>query len=136
MKKRTYQFLISYLISIIIDIAIIVFEIKQLDYRNPFNENWMIILSDASFVNAVIFGGVWGLSWISNDGLFDIFAYSFKRFGARMFRKNPKYTNVPKTFYDYRVLKHDDEPAYINYLGWVALTHLVIAIIFVITNTL
>ncbi len=130
MKKRTFQFLISYAISILVALAVCLFEVKQFEYRNPFSEYWSVVLSDASFINVVLFGGVWGLSFISNDGLFDIFSYSFKRFGARIFHKNPKYNNVPKTFYEYRQIKHEDEPPYINYLGWVTLTWAILVILF------
>lgn len=130
MKRKTYQFLISYIISSLITLGVILFNIKE--NALPFQEYWSKLLSDGFFVSAAVFGGVWALTWISHEGAFDIFSYSFKRFGARMFRKNPKYTNVPKTFYEYRVLKSEEEPAYIGYLGIVALTDLILAIVFVV----
>ena len=53
---------------------------------------------------------------------------------ARMFRKNPKYTNVPKTFYEYRLLKNEEEPTSVSYLGWVGLGNLLLGILFFILH--
>jgi len=129
-RKQNYQYFISITISLLVSMGVFLFEIKELNLT--IEKNWSRLLSDSFFVSSILFISVFLLSWISNDGFFDIFSYSFKRFGARIFRKNPKYTNVPKTFYEYRVLKHEGEPASIQYLAWVGLANLVLGILFFI----
>lgn len=132
MKQKKKQYLICITISLLLSLSVFLFQIKESTY----NGEWSKLLSDAFFVSSVVFISVFLLSWISNDGFFDIFSYSFKKFGARIFRKNPKYTNVPKTFYEYRLLKHEEKPASVGYLGWVGLANLLLSILFIVFHFL
>lgn len=128
MKRRLRQYLICYLLSFFVIGAYVWYQLATKELS--FVDEWSHILSEAFFVNVVLFSSLWVFSFISHDGFFDIFKYSFKRFGARMFRKNPKFSNVPKTFYEYRTIKHEEEAPYVHYLAWVALSWLVLLLLF------
>lgn len=39
-----------------------------------------------------------------------------------------------KTFYEYRLLKHEDKPASVSYLAWVGLANLVLGVLFIILH--
>lgn len=132
MKSKINKYGICIIVSVLLSVGVLLFEIKELNLT--LTKNWSRLLSDSFFVPSVVFISVFLLSWISNDGFFDMFSYSFKKFGARMFRKNPKYTNVPKTFYEYRLLKHEDKPASVSYLAWVGLANLVLGVLFIILH--
>lgn len=134
MKKRLFQYLLGYGVSIAVVIFVIVFYINE--HKFSFSEHYSKILSDAAFINAAMFIGMWLLTLISQEGAFDIFAYSFKKLRASMFKKSERYQDVPKTFYDYRVLKQEEERQSINYLGVVGGTWLFISIIFTIIDYL
>ncbi len=129
-KKRLRQYSICYLLSFFVIGVYIWYQLATKDLS--FVEEWSHILADAFFINVILFFSIWLLSFISHDGFFDIFSYSLKRFGARMFRKNPKYSSVPKTFYEYRTIKHEEEAPYVHYLAWVALSWFVLLILFII----
>lgn len=134
MKKRLFQYLLGYGVSICVAIFVIVFYINE--HKFSFSEYYPKIISDAAFVNASMFIGMWLLTLVSQQGTFDIFAYSFKKLRASLFRKNEKYQDVPKTFYDYRVIKQEEERQNINYLGVVGGSWLLVSILFMIIDCL
>ena len=130
MRKRIWQYLISYIISAIVVVGLAIYEVEV--WERPFATMWSQILYDATFVVSALFILTWLLAVVSSNGFFDMFAYSFKKFGSRIFRKNPRYSDVPKTFYDYRKLKEDQEIPYTRYLLWVALSWIALVIVFAI----
>lgn len=130
MKKRLFQYLLGYGVSIAVAVFVIVFYLTEHGYN--FQNHYAKIFSDSALINVVMFVGMWLLTLISQQGTFDIFAYSFKKLRASMFKKTERYQDVPKTFYDYRVLKQEEERHYVHYLGVIGGTWAIIAIIFTI----
>jgi hypothetical protein len=127
MIKRSLQYIIGYAISIVVAVFVIVFSINEGGFT--FENDAAKLISDAAFINVIMFVGIWLLTIISQQGTFDIFAYSFKKLRASLFRKNEKYQDVPKTFYDYRVLKQEEEHQKVHYLGIIGATWAVIMLI-------
>ncbi len=90
-------------------------------------------LSDAFFVPGVLFAGVAGLSFIADDGLFDIFSFSFLRMKT-IFRIRKKDDDGPKSFYEYRMMKHEGKKSSLKFLFVIAGADLLAAVIFLLMS--
>ena len=71
-----------------------------------------------------------------SDGFFDIFGYGFRSFRKvfRVRRKDPAENTGPKTFFDYRRLKHSGEPKKLGPLWAVGGIDILLSILFVLLS--
>lgn len=86
-------------------------------------------LSDASIVPAVVIGGVGIIVFVDNNGVFDIIFYGVK-LAINAFSRDINKRKY-KTFYDYKVAKHEKDTPY-GFLLIVGGFFLLLAIIFLI----
>ena len=63
------------------------------------------LLCDAAFVPAAMLLSLGLLVFVADDGAFDIFGYTIMRATA-VFRGRASREAMPKTYYDYHVMKH------------------------------
>ena len=124
--KKHLKLIITFGIGIIAFIAIILS--KQIFRQTELLEIYKI-LSDASFVPAVVIGGVGIIVFVDNNGVFDIIIYGVKLALTAFSRDINK--RKYKTFYDYRVAKHETSNPY-GFLLLVGGFFLVISVIFLI----
>ena len=124
--KKYLKYIITFGIGLVAFIAIILS--KRLFQQTELDEIYKI-LSDASFVPAVVIGGVGIIVFVDNNGVFDIIIYGVKLALTAFSRDINK--RKYKTFYDYRVAKHETSHPY-GFLLLVGGFFLVISVIFLI----
>lgn len=76
------------------------------------------------------------LSWLSREGAFDIISYSVKLFWYNTFRRNIRQTALPKTYADYKELKHGDKKESVLFILIGSLPCLITGIILLIPYNL
>ena len=99
MNKKEFK---KYVIAMIIAVAMFVagafsqglFEPDTLQERYG-------CLSDCFLFPGVLLGGLGALTWIAEEGMFDMIGYGFKFFFGRMFHPREK----QESFYEYKVRK-------------------------------
>ena len=90
-------------------------------------------LSDGFFVPGVLFAGIAALSFIADDGMFDIFGYGFLKMKS-VFRIRKKEDDGPKSFYEYRMMKHEGKKSSLKFLFVIAGADLTAAVIFLLMS--
>lgn len=87
------------------------------------------ILSDACFAPAVVIGGIGIIVFVDNNGVFDIIIYGVKLALTAFSRDISK--RKYKTFYDYKVAKHETSNPY-GFLLIIGGFFLLISILFLV----
>lgn len=93
----------SFLITFIVGLAIVltVFSSKK-DVSLGINQGTMALISDGCFTAGVVLAGMGLLTWIGNDGFFNIFAYGTKAF-FRVFSFDSSKRKMNQSFYEYKI---------------------------------
>ena len=122
-------------IAVSMAIAVAVWMIRGLPSRTRFTEQ-AAALSDGFFVAGAVILAAAALAFISDGGFFDIFGYGFRSFRKvfRVRRKDPAENTGPKTFFDYRRLKHSGEPKKLGPLWAVGGIDILLSILFVLLS--
>lgn len=119
----------GYIVSSVFGMLTVLFVLTLQDTWTQ-NDNVIIMknFSDAFCVAGVLIGGVGLLTFISNDGFFDMLSYSFKKM-TNVFRSNPE-KKLTKSYYEYKLEKREYSSTF-GFLLIVAAVFIVVALIFV-----
>lgn len=74
--------------------------------KNALGNDHMHALSDGFFIPGILLVCFWGLLMVSQEGSFDILAYSIKKVIQVTFKG---YSDLPRSYTDYKAMKHDKE---------------------------
>ena len=88
-------------------------------------ERWRLVC-DALFVPGALFIGIGLMAFVSQNGVFDMIRFGLMKVFSLMFTRK-KRDDQPKTFYDYKVLKSQQEPASFGHILWVGLALIFLA---------
>lgn len=83
-------------------------------------------LCDACFVAGILLVCVGLLIFVAGDGMFDMLGYGVRKL-LRLVLPQEKQDQFPKTFYDYREMKHGGGKAPFGYLLLVGLGYILLA---------
>ena len=86
---------------------------------------WRLIC-DGLFVPGALFIGVGLLAFVSRNGVFDMIRFGLMKVFSLMFTRRIR-DDQPKTFYDYKLLKDQQEPGSFGHLLWVGLAFIFLA---------
>ena len=93
----------SFFITFIVGLAIVltVFSSKK-DVSFGMNQGTMALISDGCFTAGVVLAGIGLLTWIGNDGFFNIFAYGTKAFFS-VFSFDSSKRKMKQSYYEYKI---------------------------------
>ena len=123
-------FIISLIICAFIAGLIIIQELYGLN-RN-FNDNLNIILCDAFSISGLLLCLFYILCYVSDEGAFDIIAYSVQLVWVMTFHRNVRETKLPKTYAEYRQLKREKPRLNLKFILFSGSLFLVVGIVFLI----
>lgn len=83
-------------------------------------------LCDACFVAGILLSCVGLLIFVAGDGMFDMLSYGVRRL-LRLVLPQEKQDQFPKTFFDYREMKHSGGKAPFGFLLVVGLAYILLA---------
>lgn len=130
--KRSWR---KWLITVLIGLAIAVGVMLARDgFNAPDQAAWLSALSDACFVPGAVLCGVGLLMFVANDGFFDMINYGVLKV-LKLVQSEEKRAAMPKTFYDYRVLKDANRKGGFAYILWVGLGYIALAGLFLLMYT-
>ena len=92
------------------------------------------LLCDAAFVPAALLLSLGLFVFVADDGVFDIFGYTFMRATAIFHGKEAREA-MPKTYYDYHVMKHSKKADF-RFLLAAGATLLALAFVFLLLFSL
>jgi hypothetical protein len=133
-KEKPY---LKWIITIVISAVITILVLFNRDFlsRTQFTDQ-AAALSDGFFVAGACILSAAALAFVSDGGFFDIFGYSFHCFRKvfRIRRKDPSEDTGPKTFFDYRQLKHSGKPKKLGHLWAVGGIDILASILFLLMS--
>lgn len=88
-------------------------------------------LCDACFVAGIMLVCVGLLIFVAGDGMFDMLSYGVRKL-LRLVLPQEKQDQFPKTFFDYREMKHGGGKAPFGYLLLVGLAYILLAAILLV----
>ncbi len=127
-KKRKITL---YLTVIIIGLLIVFGVCSSKDFFNePIFSEKIRILSDACLLPAVIYCGIGGLVYVSNNGFFRIFSFGTRRILSH-FSKTSDFRERYKDYYEYYIEKDADKASF-GFILYPGLGFLLLSIVFML----
>lgn len=90
-------------------------------------------LCDACFVLGALSAGIGALVFVANDGMFDMITYGVQKVLFLVWSRK-RDEDSPRTFYDYRTMKHAGRKAEFGFLLVIGGVFLVAAVIFLVLS--
>lgn len=109
-KDKIRSYLIGILVSFIITTVIAGLAILfQLAEGIKFEDQALRIMCNATFFSGIIMACVYVLVVLSNNGAYDLFAYSIKLVWYNTFHKNVRHSKLAASYAEYREQKRGKE---------------------------
>ena len=133
-KKIDKGYIIGFLICILICAFITSLVILQEVYgqNRDFSKVYLTILTDGFTISGGLMCLFYLLVFVSDEGAFDIIAYSVKLVWNVTFHKNVRETNLPRTYAEYRELKRSKPRTNLRFMLFSGLIFFIIGLIFMI----
>lgn len=113
-KKLIIGSLITFAASLVV--AGIIFWIVASMRGNSWKDELLVELIDSLGISGLLGVMLWCLVFLSTEGAFDMLAYSVKLAIYNIFRRNIRETALPKTYAEYKELKHGKDKDYRLYI--------------------
>lgn len=126
-----YALLISFLVLVATGALIACIEYFTLKDQ-PDDAFVLHLLTDAFGLSGILGLGVFCLTWVASAGAFDMLVYGVKLVFYTTFLPRERSEKLPKTFYDYKVLKDREKRKPVYGLLFPSLLFLMIGLIFLI----